>query len=117
MSWERVWSILQFAVMAGAGVLLWSLRQAFRAGSYSTNLDYEVQHLKRRMNQAGDKMSEFATYIQGATERYRQIFATLDQHRELRAEVKELRDKMDKRVADDNSPWPNNRRRRGGDSK
>jgi hypothetical protein len=111
MSWERVWSILQTVVMVGASVLLWSLRQAFRAGSYSTNLEYELQALKRRMDAAGEKMSAFATHVQGATERYRSLFATLDQMRELKDEVRELRERLDRRPGDD-SPWPSNRRRR-----
>jgi hypothetical protein len=115
MTWERIWAILQFVVMAGAGVLLWSLRTSFKAGSYSTTLDNQVTHLERRMDRAGEELSKMASYIQGATERYRSIFATLEQHRELREELKDLRDKLDRRATDD-SPWPANRRRRG-DSK
>ena len=110
MNWERLWAVLQSAVMIAGGILLFSLRQAFKAGSDLRDFENRLMSVERRMDDAGDKMSKFATEVQGLPERFRSIFVTDQQHRDLKEDVRHLRELLDRRT--DDSPWPNNRRRR-----
>lgn len=108
MTWERLFTVLQFLVTLAGGALLFSMRHAFRAGGYTTDIELRLRAVEARMQQAGIKMSEFATDLQGATERYRRIFATLEQVNDLKELVREQR-----RPMSDDSPFPHNNRRKG----
>ncbi len=111
MTDERAISIAQYVFGAVGGVLIWTLRKAFWAGGMSSDVENRIKSLEKRMEQAGHEMSEFATDLQGATERYRRVFTTIDQHNDLKDVVRKIDEKID-RLHEFDTPFPNNRRRK-----
>ena len=109
MTDDRAISLAQYVFGAVGGILIYSLRKAFWAGGVTTDAESRIKALERRMEQAGHEMSEFATDLQGATERYRKVFATVDQFNDLKDEIWRLNQRID---GNGDTPFPNNRRRK-----
>ncbi len=78
----QLWLGVGGIVFNGLGLaLIW----AFKSGSFvkgtedsSGALREKVASLERRMDQAGGKMSDFASELQGSEDRFRKIFMSLE---------------------------------------
>jgi hypothetical protein len=83
MSLDHWFALVNFLAMAVAGILLWTVRSAFRSGQWATKLEQRVSNneqrfhdMDERLDQAGEQMSKIATAVQGLPERFREIFVT-----------------------------------------
>jgi hypothetical protein len=92
MSLDHWFALVNFLAMAVAGILLWTVRSAFRSGQWATKLEQRVTNneqrlhdMNERLDRAGEQMSKVATAVQGLPERFRDIFLSqreFDKHRE-----------------------------------
>jgi hypothetical protein len=66
--------LAKFLVMAAAGLLLWTHRHAFLGGELIGRLkttEHEIVALRRRMDTAGEEMSNLANEVQALPDRWR----------------------------------------------
>jgi len=111
MTFDRGLALLNFATMAVAGFLLWSVRSAFKSGRWLAKVEEHVlknseriEGVEERMDKAGEQTSKLATIIQGLPERFREIFVTqreFDKYtEESRADRRDLWSALNRRRVD-----------------
>lgn len=74
-----VLDVLQFLVMCAAGALIWSLRQAFAGGRFLSrfeDVEKRLGQIDKRLDQAGEHMSDLTTKIQALPNQLRDEFVT-----------------------------------------
>lgn len=76
MTWAERFNIAQAVVSAAVIVLAFSLRKSFSSGQILQQYVNRLEGIERRMVEAGEQMSNFATELQGYPEKIRREYVT-----------------------------------------
>ena len=93
-------TLVQAVIMALCTLGAWSIMRAFRSGQWAVGLENRLTAVEKRMDKAGEKISDLATFVQGVPELMRKEFLLKERADELLIDSREDRRKLWEAIQD-----------------